>query len=124
DFKPAPRPERVGDEHSERAQDCNHRLSCNDSASRCESRLGCNFRKGQVRRSGNVVEGLDGSTTWHRSRTCSRGEPSSGRCCLPGSGRGTAGEATEGGLMPNPFSDFWEFLIGHTNERTSVKQSD
>ena len=45
---------------------------------RCESRLGCNFRKGQVRRSGNAVEGLDGSATWHRSRTCSRGEPSSG----------------------------------------------
>ena len=38
-FKPAARLEQVDDQHSERAQDCKHRpKSCDDSASRRESR--------------------------------------------------------------------------------------
>jgi hypothetical protein len=38
-FKPALRLEQVGDQHSERVQDCKHpRKSCDDSPSRGESR--------------------------------------------------------------------------------------
>jgi hypothetical protein len=47
-LKPAPRLEQVGDEHSERVQDRKHRAQgCDDSALRCESKAGWNFRKGQ-----------------------------------------------------------------------------
>ena len=39
DLKPAPRLEQVGDEHSERVQDCKHRHQrCDDSTLLCESR--------------------------------------------------------------------------------------
>src|SRR5436190_15999712 len=45
----APRLEQVDDEHSERVKDCKHRpQSCDDSALRCESQAGWNFRKGQA----------------------------------------------------------------------------
>src|SRR5690554_6954496 len=58
-----------------------------------------------------------GSTRWHRSRTCSRDgirtcpRPSSGRCCPPGSGPGTAGRGwctswrwkSPGAGWPRPF---------------------
>jgi hypothetical protein len=48
-FKPPPRHEKIDDEHSERVQHCEHRhQACNDSASRRESQVGWNFRKGQV----------------------------------------------------------------------------
>jgi hypothetical protein len=37
-FKPAPRLEKVDDEHSQCVQDCKHRYQwCDDSALRCES---------------------------------------------------------------------------------------
>jgi hypothetical protein len=48
-LKPAPRLERVRDEHSERVQDRNHRSQgCDDSALRCESRLDGIFGKDKV----------------------------------------------------------------------------
>jgi len=49
-LKPAPQPEQVGDEHSERVQDRKHHSQeCDDSALRCESRPDEIFGKGNDR---------------------------------------------------------------------------